>query len=67
MGGVDFPLLSDITKNISKDYGILVEEGPDAGVSLRATFIIDGNSNIRHAGVNDLPVGRNVDEVFRLV
>jgi len=64
LGELNFPLLSDITKNISKDYGVLVEE---EGIALRGTFIIDGSGIIRHAGINDLSVGRNVDEIIRLV
>ena len=63
LGELDLPLLSDLDKKISSDYGVLL----DNGVSLRGTFIIDGKSIIRHIGMNDLPVGRNVDEIFRLV
>lgn len=61
------PLLSDLTQDISKDYGVLVDSGDDRGVSFRATFIIDPSGILRHASINDLPVGRNVDEVLRLV
>mgnify|MGYP002623704219 CR=1 FL=1 len=64
LGEINFPLLSDITKSISRDYGCLLE---DAGVACRATYIIDDKGILRHAGINDLPVGRNVDEVIRLV
>ena len=63
LGDLDVPLISDIDKKISSDYGVLL----DNGVSLRGTFIIDGKQIIRHIGMNDLPVGRNVDEVYRLV
>jgi alkyl hydroperoxide reductase subunit AhpC len=55
---MDIPLISDITKDISKQYGVLIEEGPDAGVSLRGLFIINEEGIIRHISVNDLPVGR---------
>jgi alkyl hydroperoxide reductase subunit AhpC len=64
---MNVPLLADINKTISRDYGVLLTEGNDAGVSLRGTFIIDGKGTLRHISVNDLPVGRNVDEVLRLV
>ena len=63
LGDLDIPLMSDLDKSISKDYGVLL----DGGVALRGTFIIDGKQIIRHIGMNDLPVGRNVDEVYRLV
>jgi len=64
---MSIPLVSDITKKISSDYGVLLEEGEDAGVSLRGLYILNENGIIRHISVNDLPVGRNVDEVLRLV
>ena len=61
------PLLSDINKTISKDYGCLIEDGQDAGISFRATYIIDKHGIVRHESVNDLPVGRNPDEFSSLV
>ena len=64
---MNLPMLSDITKQISLDYGVLIEEGEDAGVAFRATFIIDGAGILRHKSISDLPVGRNVDETLRLV
>jgi alkyl hydroperoxide reductase subunit AhpC len=64
---MNLPMLSDITKQISRDYGLLIEDGEDAGVAFRGTFIIDGNGVLRHICVSDLPVGRNVDETLRLV
>jgi len=67
LGKIALPLVSDITKSIAKDYGVLVTEGPDAGVSLRALFIISDKGVVRQATTNDLPVGRNVDETLRLV
>lgn len=69
LGGLEYPLLSDITKKISRDYGVLIEDpnDPDCGVTARGTFIIDGNGILRYMGINDLPVGRSVDEVLRLV
>ena len=58
------PILSDLTKSIAKDYGVLIEE---AGIALRGTFIIDPKGVLRQITVNDLPVGRNVDETLRLL
>lgn len=67
LGKMQIPIIADITKKISKDYGVLVESGGDVGVALRGTFIIDPEQNVRIAHYNDLPIGRNVDEVLRLV
>lgn len=64
LGNVRFPLLSDFCKEMSKDYGVLIEQ---AGVALRGTFIIDTNGIVRHLSVNDFSVGRSVDETLRLV
>jgi len=63
IGEIKYPLVSDITKQISKDFGVLL----DSGVALRGTFIIDPKGIIRQATVNDLPVGRNIDEAIRLL
>jgi peroxiredoxin (alkyl hydroperoxide reductase subunit C) len=67
LGGVRYPLLADITKQIARDYGVLVEDGDDAGVALRGTFVIDKKGNVRHSTINDLPLGRNIDEYLRLI
>ncbi|XP_050533016.1 peroxiredoxin-2-like [Daktulosphaira vitifoliae] len=64
LGGLKYPLLSDFNKEIAKAYDVLVE--PD-GVTLRGLFIIDPTGTIRQITINDMPVGRNVDEVLRLV
>ena len=66
VGHLNFPLLADISKDISRDYGVLVEDKHDDlyGASLRGLFIIDGNGVIRHMQINDAPVGRSVDEVI---
>ncbi|KAL9654318.1 hypothetical protein ABK040_010349 [Willaertia magna] len=63
LGPVNIPLIADLDKSLARDYGVLL----DAGVSLRGMFIIDGNGTLRQMTVNDLPVGRNVDEALRLV
>ncbi|KAH9245105.1 hypothetical protein BASA81_017442 [Batrachochytrium salamandrivorans] len=67
LGEMKIPILADITKTISRDYGVLVEDGPDAGVALRGTFIIDPKQNVRAIQINDLPIGRSVDEILRLL
>ena len=67
IGEIDFPLISDLSKDIAKAYDCLIEDGPDKGVALRATFIIDGKGILRQMSVNDLDVGRNIDEILRLV
>nr|XP_020455932.1 thioredoxin-dependent peroxide reductase, mitochondrial [Monopterus albus] len=64
LGHIHIPLLSDLNKQMSKDYGVLLE-GP--GIALRGLFIIDPNGVVRHMSVNDLPVGRSVEETLRLV
>ena len=62
--GIKYPIVSDINKTIAKDYDVLI---PDAGVALRGAFLIDKEGIVRHQTVNDLPLGRNVDEFLRLV
>jgi len=64
LGPISIPLLSDLTHQISKDYGVYLE---DAGHTLRGLFIIDEKSVLRQITMNDLPVGRSVDETLRLV
>lgn len=67
IAGVKIPLLADVTKAVARDYGVLIEEGPDAGVALRGLFVIDPEGKLRHITMNDLPVGRSVDEALRVV
>jgi alkyl hydroperoxide reductase subunit AhpC len=64
LGGLKYPLIADLTKSISRDYGVLVADG---AVALRGLFLIDKAGIIRHATINDLPLGRNVDEVLRVL
>ncbi|GMF79025.1 unnamed protein product [[Candida] boidinii] len=64
LGPVDIPLLADTNHTLSKDYGVLIEE---AGVALRGIFLIDPKGTVRQITINDLPVGRSVDESLRLV
>ncbi|TGL65769.1 peroxiredoxin [Leptospira sarikeiensis] len=63
LGDIKYPLIADITKSIARDYGVLLE----GGMALRGTFIIDPAGVIRQSTINDLPVGRNIDEAIRLV
>ena len=63
IGDIKYPLIADLDKSISGDYGVLLDEG----IALRGLFIIDPQFNIRQITINDLPVGRNVDEVLRLL
>ena len=67
LGPMKIPMLADVSKQISRDYGCLIEDGSDAGVAFRATYIIDKEGVLRQISMNDLPVGRNVDETLRLV
>ncbi len=62
--GVTYPLLSDIKKEISRAFEVLKE---DQGCSYRATFLVDKAGVIRHSSVNDLPLGRSIDEILRLL
>ena len=64
LGDVAFAMISDQMHSISRAYGVLLE---DAGVALRGLFLIDREGVIRHMLINDLPLGRNVDEALRLV
>jgi peroxiredoxin (alkyl hydroperoxide reductase subunit C) len=63
IGHIRYPLVADLDKKISRQYGVLLPEG----IALRGTFLIDKEGIIRHATVNDLPLGRNIDETLRMV
>lgn len=63
IGPVQFPMVADVTHAITKAYGV---EHPD-GVALRASFLIDRNGIVQHQVVNNLPLGRNVEEMLRVV
>jgi len=63
IGQVQFPMVADLTKQISRDYDVLTGEA----VSFRGTFLIDKNFVVRHQVVNDLPLGRSIDEAIRIV
>ena len=64
LGKLNFPLASDMTKQVSKDFGILIEE---SGIALRGLFIIDPEGIVRYSVVHDLNVGRSVDETLRVL
>merc|ERR1712200_193699 len=64
LGEMKIPLLADTPCDIAKRYGVLKE---DEGIAFRGLFIIDHNQNLRQITINDLPVGRSVDETLRLI
>ncbi|KAK1153730.1 peroxiredoxin-1 isoform X1 [Acipenser oxyrinchus oxyrinchus] len=64
LGSMKIPLLADLSQSISRDYGVLKE---DEGIAYRGLFVIDDKGILRQITVNDLPVGRSVDETLRLV
>jgi alkyl hydroperoxide reductase subunit AhpC len=63
IGAIDYALVADLNKQIARDYDVLVNDA----VALRGLFLIDKNGIVRHQVVNDLPLGRSVDEALRMV
>jgi len=63
IGQVRYPLVADLTKQIAADYDVLLDDG----IALRGSFLIDTDGTIRHAVINDLPLGRNIDEMLRMI
>ncbi len=63
LGDIQYPLIGDVTKQISKDYDVLA----DIGVAFRALFLIDKDGVVQHQLINNLPLGRNIDEALRMV
>jgi len=63
IGNISYPLVADLDKSISQSYGVLL----DAGVALRGLFLIDRDGIVRHMVINDLPLGRSVNEALRLL
>jgi alkyl hydroperoxide reductase subunit AhpC len=63
LGNIRYPLVADLNKKIAKDYDVLLNDA----VALRGLFLIDKNGVVRHQVVNDLPLGRSVDEALRMV
>ena len=64
IGEVKYPLVADIDHSICKAYDV---EHPAAAVAFRGSFLIDKEGNVRHQVVNDLPLGRNIDEMLRMI
>jgi alkyl hydroperoxide reductase subunit AhpC len=64
IAGLKYPLASDITKQVSRDYGVLIEE---EGIALRGLFIIDPEGILQYAVINSLNIGRSVDETLRVL
>ena len=64
IGAIGYPLVADLNKNIARDYDVLTGDG---AVAFRGLFLIDRHGVVRHQIVNDLPLGRNVDEALRMV
>jgi len=81
IGNVQYPLIADLDKSIARSYDVLLgttaasvmtdddemETSVGGGVSLRGSFLIDEDGNVRHEMKNDLPLGRNIDEMLRLI
>lgn len=70
IGPVKYPLVADLDKSIARSYDVLLgrdENGNGGAVALRGSFLIDGEGIIQHATINNLPLGRNVDEMVRMV
>ena len=63
VGKLGYPLVADLNKNIARNYDVLLNES----VALRGSFLIDEQGVVRHQVVNDLPLGRNIDEMLRMV
>lgn len=63
IGQIQYPMVADLTKSIARSYDVLMGDA----VALRGTFIIDQQGIVRHQLVNDLPLGRNVDETLRMI
>ena len=63
IGNIQYPLVEDLNKNIARSYGILLDES----VALRGLFLLDPKGTVRHAVINDLPLGRSVNEALRMV
>lgn len=63
VGALSYPMVADVTKEIARAYDVLLDEG----MALRGSFLIDSDGTVRHAVINDLPLGRNIDEMLRMV
>jgi peroxiredoxin (alkyl hydroperoxide reductase subunit C) len=64
VGELQYPLISDLDKSIARQYGVLLEK---PGIALRGLFLLDKKGVLKHITINDLPIGRNVDEILRVL
>jgi alkyl hydroperoxide reductase subunit AhpC len=64
IGDIGYPMMADLSKTIARDYDVLLD---DAGIALRGLFLIDKEGTVQHQVVNNLPLGRSVDESLRMV
>ena len=64
LGNLGYPLIGDVTKRVSRDYGVLLE---DKGIATRGTFIIDPEGRIQYMGIHNLNVGRDSKEILRVL
>ncbi|NUN04589.1 MAG: peroxiredoxin [Bdellovibrio sp.] len=64
LGNLGYPLMSDLTKRIARDYGVLFE---DRGIATRGTFIIDPEQKVQYMGIHNTAVGRDAKEIFRVL
>jgi alkyl hydroperoxide reductase subunit AhpC len=64
LGDLQYPLVADITKGIGRDYGVLLQDG---SVAFRGLFLIDKEGTVQHMVINNLPLGRSVDETLRMI
>ena len=63
IGNVQYPVIADITKDIARSYGVLIQDS----MALRGTFLIDQEGVVQHCVINNLPLGRNIDEAIRML
>lgn len=64
LGNLGYPLIGDVTRRVSRDYGVLLE---DQGIATRGTFVIDPEGKIQYMGIHNLDVGRDAQEILRVV
>lgn len=64
LGNLGYPLIGDVTKRLSRDYGVLLE---DSGIATRGTFVIDPEGTIQYMGIHNLNVGRDASEILRVL
>ena len=67
IGKIKFPMVGDPTATIARNFGVLIEDGKDAGLALRGTFVINPEGEIKVAEIHDLGIGRSAKELIRKV